>query len=353
MAKLRWGILSTARIADQLVRAIHLSSNSELVAVASRDLKRAQEWAQKRDVPRTFGSYEEMLASDAIDAVYLPLPNSLHAQWSLRAAQHHKHVLCEKPLASNAAEVAEMLRTAKSNGVKLMEAFMYRFHPQWQVVRRMLDEDAIGQVTLIRGTFDFYLGNLADIRLSKELAGGSLMDVGCYPVNAARMLMDAEPVAVQASAVWGRSPAQVVVPMSRASTASTSGTSASVSDSVDVSFVGALEFANGALAAIDSSFRAENHQWVGISGTKGHIGVLKPFRMGEESTTILLDHDGKGETLAVPGANEYHLMVEHFADAVLNDQPLAYPPEDSLRQIRVMDALYESAREGKRVLVGE
>ncbi len=330
MTRLRWGVLSTARIADQLVRAFHLSNNSELVAVASRDLARGRAWAWKREVPHAFGSYDEMLASNVIDAVYIPLPNSLHQEWSIRALQQHKHVLCEKPLASNAAQAGEMIRVATASGVKLMEGFMYRFHPEWTRVRQLIADGAIGEVKLIRGSFDFYLGNPGDIRLSKELAGGSLMDVGCYPVNAARMILGTEPVAVQARAVWGEGLAQTT-------------------ESVDTSLAGVLEFPNNTLATIDSSLRAEQHQWVGISGTQGHLGVPLPFRMGEEPMTILYDHGDKHETIQVPGANEYHLMAEHFADAVLNAKSLAYPPEASLKQMRVLDALYESARTGKRM----
>ncbi len=200
---------------------------------------------------------------------------------------------------------------------------MYRFHPEWTFVRELIDGGAIGEVKMIRGTFDFYLNRPGDIRLSKELAGGSLMDVGCYPVNAARMIVGAEPVAVQGSAVWG-------------------------DNGVDTSFAGLFEFPNGVLATIESSFRTEL-QWFGISGTQGRLGMAEPFRMGEEEMTIQYDHGGIHEVREAPGANEYHKMVEHFADAVLNHKPLAYPPQSSLNQMRVIEALYESARTGKKV----
>ncbi len=323
---LRWGVLSTARIADALVRAFSLSERNKLVAVASRDLAKARAWADKRSVPRAFGSYEEMLASDVIDAVYIPLPNSMHKEWTIRAAAQGKHILCEKPLANNAAEVREMIAAAQSNNVTLMEAFMYRFHPQYAQVQEMIAQGAIGELKIIRGTFGFALTRPEEIRWSKELAGGSLMDVGCYPVNASRLITGMEPVAVQASATWGET-------------------------GVDASLAGVLEFPNGVIALIDSSFVIGGHQWVGISGTKGHIGIIEPFRMGEEPTTILYDHEDKHEMLHAQGANEYHRMVEHFYDVVVNHAPMRYPPSSSLAQMRVLDALYESVRTGKRVSV--
>src|SRR5215210_2331101 len=174
--RLRWGILGTARIADSLVQAIKLSNNSELTAIASRDPALAQAWARDRDVPLTFGSYDEMLASDAIDAVYIPLPNALHKEWVIRAAQKGKHVLCEKPLATSAQDAEEMIAAAEKNGVKLMEAFMYRFHPQTVRVKELVTEGVVGQVKIVRSSFGFYLDRPNDVRWSKELGGGALLD---------------------------------------------------------------------------------------------------------------------------------------------------------------------------------
>ncbi len=328
-AKIRWGILSTARIADALVRAIRATSSDELVAVASRDLDRAREWAARRDVPHAFGGYEEMLASDLIDAVYIGLPNSLHKEWTIRAAEMGKHVLCEKPLALNSAEVEQMIAAARHHGVKLMEAFMYRFHPQYEQVKRMLAENAVGEVKILRASFEFLLDRPGDIRLDKALGGGSLLDVGCYAVDVCRLIAQAEPVAAQAAAEW------------------TPG-------DVDETFAGVLEFPNGVFATIDSSFRAHYHQWVGISGTEGHIGLTEPFKTGGEPTTILYDRgDEKNRALHAPAANSYQLMVQDFSDAVHGGRPLSYPPEISLGQARALDALVESARTGWRVVLGK
>ncbi|MGB8647413.1 MAG: Gfo/Idh/MocA family oxidoreductase [Anaerolineae bacterium] len=322
--KLRWGILSTARIATQLVRAISLSTQNELVAVASREQARAEAWAHEHKVAHAFGSYDELLASELIDAVYIPLPNGLHQEWAIRAAEQGKHILCEKSLANNAAAAQAMAMAARQRGVLLMEAFMYRFHPQCAQVQQMIAEGAIGDLRIIRATFGFNLTRPDDIRWDKALGGGSLLDVGCYAVNVSRLLAGVEPVAVQASATW--TPGEV-----------------------DSSLVGVMEFPNGVIAAIDSSFQTGGHQWVGISGTQGHIGLVTPFRMDENPTTILYDHGGKSETARGRGANEYHQMVEHFSDAVLNSHPLSYPPESSLAQMRVLDALAESARSRRRI----
>jgi xylose dehydrogenase (NAD/NADP) len=333
--RLRWGVLGTARIADTQVRAIKMSSNSELAAVASRDIDSARVWADQRGVPYAFGGYDDMLASDVIDAVYVPLPNALHKQWSIRAMQHGKHVLCEKPLAGNAADVQEMIAVSEQNGVKLMEGFMYRFHPQVERLMQLLSEGAIGEVKVIRATFGFLLDRPEDIRWSTDLLGGALNDVGCYCVSFARMVARAEPIAVTASADWARS-------------------------GVDQTLVGTLEFPDNVLGTLDCSFQTGvvHQQFVSISGTEGLITVPQPFRKPDTPVTIIInksdggDYPGTIEAVEIPAAFQSLLMVEHFADAVLNNKPLKYPPQDSLGNLRVMDALREAAKTGKKVIVG-
>ncbi|HVF99780.1 MAG TPA: Gfo/Idh/MocA family oxidoreductase, partial [Chloroflexia bacterium] len=187
--RLRWGVLGTARIADTVVPGILKARNSDLVAVASRDGAKAREWAQARGLEHFFGSYDEMLASNLIDAVYIPLPNALHTEWSIRAAEHGKHVLCEKPIATHASQVEELIAAQRRSGVKVMEAFMYRFHPQTERIRQLAAGGAIGETRIVRATFDFLLSRPQDVRLSKELGGGSLLDVGCYCVNIADLVV--------------------------------------------------------------------------------------------------------------------------------------------------------------------
>jgi predicted dehydrogenase len=323
---LRWGVIGTARIADELVRAWSLSKTNDLVAVASRNLDAAKTWAKQKGAAHAFGSYEAMLASNELDAVYIPLPNNLHVEWTVRAAQAGKHVLCEKPLADNAPDVEQVIAARDRSGVTIMEAFMYRFHPKTLKAKQLVDDGAVGDVRVIRATFGFFLRDLNNIRNQKHLAGGSLMDVGCYPVNLSRFMLDAEPIAVQAHAVWGAS-------------------------GVDHVFAGVLEFPGGRVALIDSSFLIEMHQWYGISGDKGHIGVTAPFRISEEPQVILYDHAGHHEDVHVPGANEYHMMIDHFAAAVASHSAPAYTLENSLGQARTIGALYQSARTGERVIL--
>jgi predicted dehydrogenase len=346
--KLRWGVLGTARIAEQLVRAWSRSPRHALAAVASRDEARARAWAEKYEAPRVMPSYEELLASDEVDAVYVPLPNGLHKDWTVRAAQAGKHVLCEKPLAAAPSDVQEIIDARDRAGVTILEAFMYRFHPKTLKLKQLVDAGAVGDVRTIRSAFTFRLRDPRNIRMNRALAGGSLMDVGCYPVNLARLLAGREPLAVQARAQWGADAATVdpgvseIPPLDDAQGAA---------HGVDHTLAGLLEFPGGALALIDCSFVADIHQWVGISGSHGHLGATAPFRMGEEEQMLLYDHDGLHEEIRVPGANEYAEMVNHFAAAVLDGDPLSYSLEDSLGQARVLDALYRAARSGHRELV--
>ncbi len=329
---LHWGVLGTARIANSVVKGIRGSSNSELLAVASRDWEKARNWAQVRDVPHYFGSYDEMLASDLIDAVYIPLPNALHKEWSIRAAEHGKHVLCEKPIAVSAQEVEELIAASQKNGVKIMEAFMYRFHPQTERIRQLVADQVVGETRIVRATFDFYLRRLHDVRWSKELGGGALLDVGSYCVNVSNLVAGTLPSAVTASAIWAAS-------------------------GVDMSLAGTLEYPNGVLGVIDCSFQVGTamQQRLAISGTEGLISVSRPFSRGpEEETSIVVDkadNVSEAEQIKVPGANHYQLMVEHFADAVLNDTELSYPLQESMANMRVLEALIEAGRTGQRVTV--
>jgi predicted dehydrogenase len=330
--RLRWGVLGTARIADKVVHGINSSNNGVLAAIASRDPGMARDWAAERNVPHAFGSYDEMLASDAIDAVYIPLPNGLHKGWAVKALQHGKHVLCEKPLAANAGEVREIIATAGATGMKAMEAFMYRFHPAVARLQQLLTEGAIGDLKVIRASFGFRLLRPDDIRWSAGMAGGALMDVGAYCVNNARMV-GGEPLAVNASSVFS-------------------------SGGVDINTVGILEFPNGVLSAIDCSFETgpAAHQGLVISGTDGRIYVANPFSRDENDPVHIVVNDahdserqGAAYTIEVPAADHYHLMVEHFADAVLNDRPVAYTLQNSLGNMLVLDALKEAARSGQRI----
>ena len=323
--KLRWGVISTANIGRAAVLpAIQASGNSELVAVASRDAQKADDFAARLGIPESYGSYEALLEADDVDAVYIPLPNSMHREWAIKAAAAGKHILCEKPLALTAAECSEMEAAAREHGVKLMEAFMYRFHPRTQRVRAMVANGAIGELGLIHAAFTFPVTNPANIRLQPELGGGSLMDVGCYCVNVSRTMAGAEPVEVQAYARWAAS-------------------------GVDEQMAGTLRFANGLIAQFDCALTMERREGYELAGTAGHLEVPAAFLPGTNDAVILERHgrqSSSNHTLA--GVDEYRLMVEHFADCALNDRPLRYTAGEAAANMRVIEALYRSARhEGK------
>jgi predicted dehydrogenase len=322
--KVRWGVLSTSNIGRRAVLpAIQRSSNGELVAVASRDAHKAGAFAGELSIPRAYASYDQLLADREIEAIYIPLPNSMHHEWTIQAAQAGKHILCEKPLALNAAECAAMEAAAKADGVLLMEAFMYRFHPQTARVIELLRQGVIGEPRLVQAAFTFRLTNPANIRLQPELGGGSLMDVGCYCVNISRTLFGAEPVEVQAFANWGAS-------------------------GVDEQLLGSLRFASGGYAQFDSALTLARREHYQVVGTEGVIEVPVAFLPGQGDTTIRI-RDAAGErTETIAGADEYQLMVEHFAACVRGQATLRYPPAEAAANMRVIEALYRSARNNGR-----
>ena len=304
-----------------VIPAIQHSDNGELVAVASREQQKAQEFAKKLDIPASYGSYEALLSAEDVDAVYIPLPNSMHREWTLKATEKKKHVLCEKPLAMNSAECVEMERSARINGVKLMEAFMYRFHPQTQKVLDLVRSGAIGELRLIHSAFTFRVSNPANIRLQPQLGGGSLMDVGCYCVNISRTIAGQEPLEVQAYANWS-------------------------STGVDDQMLAYLRFRDGLLAQFDCSLALSRREFYQLVGTEATIDVPLAFLPGTSETTIKLCKGEKEENHQVPGVDEYRLMVEHFANCVLNNVSPRYPPSEAAANMRVIDALYRSARKG-------
>ena len=247
--KVRWGILSTARIGQKrLIPAIQKSRNGVVTSVASRDLRKAKQFGREMGIPHAMGSYEELLASKDVDAVYIPLPNSLHKEWTVKAAEAGKHVLCEKPMGLDVEEVNAMSAAASANHVKLMEAFMYRFHPQTEKIIQMVRDGEIGKLRAIQAAFAFTLNNWDDIRYNPRLGGGSLMDVGCYCVNICRTLVGAEPVTVYATANWAPT-------------------------GVDELMVANLVFPDGVLAQFTCGFVLDRSQHYQVMGTEGTIAL--------------------------------------------------------------------------------
>ena len=318
---LRWGLLSTARINRALIPPLRASARSELIAVASRAIENARAYAAEWSIPRAYGSYDELLADPEIDVVYNPLPNSLHAEWTIKAAHAGKHVLCEKPLALSTDEVDAMEAAARQAGVVVAEAFMYRHHPQTLKVKELVDSGAIGALRLVRGSFTFNLTRRADVRLDPALGGGSIWDVGCYPISCARYVVGAEPVEVSG---W-----QVAGP-----------------GGVDETFVGQMRFANGAHAQFDCGFRAPFRTHVEIVGSEGTISMRHPFKPGlDERITVTRGDDV--QIIVVPGEELYIGEVEDMADAILLGRPPRVSLADSRGNVAAIVALLRSARENR------
>lgn len=316
--QIRWGILSTANIGRaRVVPAMQKSSNGRVAAVASRALEKAQKYAQELNIPTAYGSYEELLADPNIDAIYIPLPNSEHAAWSIRCAEAGKPVLCEKPLAADAAEAQKMVDTFAAKQILFAEAFMYRFHPQTQRVKEMITNGAIGDVQVMDATFTFPVQNEDDVRLQKTLAGGALMDVGCYCVNVMRFMFGEEPIEAKAIARFR---------------------------DVDERLVGILGFPSGGIGHFNCSLRTHLTHRYEIRGSQGRIVVDEAFSLRpDQSLTLHHWQDDQHHTITIDPANHYQLMVEDFADALLNKRPPRFSAEDGVRNLQVTDWLLLSA----------
>lgn len=326
MSSLRWGILSTARIGRSVIKGIGLSNACCMQAVASRDKTRASEWAKEHGIPRAFGSYEELLDSGEVDAIYNPLPNSMHAEWTIKALEAGLPVLCEKPFTVNATEARKVAATAKKKNLLVAEAFMFRFHPIYDRVRELIQQGAIGQLVTLRSVFSFPLADPENIRLKPELAGGALMDVGCYCVNFSRMMAGCEPSYATAFVRQGE---------------------------VDKTVIACLEFPSNLLAYFECSFETHGRSRAVLKGTEGTIVLPSPWFPGEERAEIILRHGDKERREYTAGADTYRLEVEDFVHACRTHQPPRWPARDAIANMAVIDAIYRSAKERGPVKVGK
>lgn len=315
---LNWGLLSTARINKALIPPIRSSKRNQLLAVASRSQESAEQYARKWKIPRAHGSYQALLADPEIDVVYNPLPNHLHAEWTIKAVQAGKHVLCEKPLALNLEEVDAISAAAKEHGRVVTEAFMYRHHPQTIKVQDMAQKDHLGSIKLIRGSFSFELKREADIRLDPTMGGGSLWDIGCYPLSFIRTTLASEPLEVFAWQVPG-------------------------STGVDMTFVAQLRFACDVFAQFDCSFNLPRHTYIEIIGSRGTLIIPEPFLPGLNEKMFLVQ-EGKTETLKIKGQDLYLGEVEDLTDAILGGELPRISLADSRANVSAILALLESAR---------
>jgi predicted dehydrogenase len=324
---LNWGLLSTARINHRLIPAIRGADRAKLTAVASRSQGRAEAYAAEWEIPRAYGSYQALLDDPDIDVVYISLPNSLHAEWTVKAAQSGKHVLCEKPLALTLAECDEIIATADATHVVVMEAIMVLYHPLHHRARQLIQDGAVGEVTLARSSFSFFLDRPADVRWEPTLGGGSLWDVGSYPVSFMRWILG-EP-----DQVFGWQ------------TLSESG--------VDKTFAGLLRYGSGALGLFDCGFQAPLRSRAEIAGTHGTLVIERPYPIAPESR-LLLRRRGEDESqvVAVAEKDAYQCEVEALTAAALDGATLAVPLTSSRAKVATLLALYDSARRGQPQMIG-
>ena len=320
--KVRYGLISTARIGFTAhVPGAQTSPNSEIVAVSSRNLSTAEAAAKEHSIPLAFGSYQEMIDSAEIDAVINTLPNSMHHEWTIKAAEAGKHVLCEKPLSATMDEAREMASAAKANNVVLVEAFTPRWNKQMRVARKLIADGEIGEVTSLEAGLSFTTANPNDIRLSKPLAGGSMMDAGCYAVYAVRYAMSAEPAT--ALAVDRKRPGV----------------------EVDTTFNGFLKFpGGGAVAHVWSSVEGPSQRVFKATGTKGTISIPNAF--SETSPVIVIRGDDE-EVTEMTSTNRFQVQLDEFSECVLSGKKPEFPVEDGLRNMASVLALLESAKQGK------
>ncbi len=324
MNKIKWGILSTSKFAlTKVIPALLKSELLEVNAIASRDAARAAEAAARFGIPKAYGSYEELLADPEIAIVYNPMPNHLHVPWSIRALEAGKHVLCEKPIALSAAEAQQLLdAAARHPGLKAMEAFMYRFHPQWKRAKAIVDAGGIGELRTIQSFFSYFNNDPANVRNQADIGGGGLMDIGCYNISLSRYIFGEEPQRGVALVEYD--------PQFQ----------------TDRLASGILDFGRGT-SAFTCSTQLTSYQRVNLFGTEGRIEIEIPFNAPPDKPTRLWHQRGDAiEEIAFEICDQYTLEADDFTRAVLEDGPVPTPLEDALANMRIIEGLVESGRSG-------
>jgi predicted dehydrogenase len=320
----KWGILSTARINELFLAGARQSDQLEVVAVASRSPSTAESYAREQGIERAHGSYEALLADDDVDVLYISLPNSLHIEWSIRALEAGKHVLCEKPLSRSASEVERAFDVAAQADRLLMEAFMYRHHPQTRRLTELVREGAVGRVRMIRSSFSFVAADATNVRLFQTLEGGGLMDVGCYCVSASRALAG-EPERVVAEQIVG-------------------------GEEVDIAFAGILRFPGEVVAHFDCGLALANRDDLEVVGDEGSLFLDDPWHCRQP--VIELRRDGDVERIELEPVDPYLLEAENMSAAIRGEQELLLGREDAVGQARAIEALYRAAESGTPVTLG-
>lgn len=326
--KVRWGILGAANIAvKKVIPAMQKGEFCDVLAIASRDLAKAKEAADALNIPKTYGTYEELLNDSEIDAVYIPLPNHLHLEWSKKAAEAGKHVLCEKPIALNAAETKELIEIRNQTGVKIQEAFMVRHHPQWLKIRELVQAGKIGKLQTITGFFSYNLPSPANVRNRVDWGGGCLLDIGSYCINLSRFVLETEPKRV--SGIIERDSETRIDKLTSAM----------------------LDFPNGQ-ATFTCAARLVPFQRMQFFGDKGRLDVLIPFNTPPDTPTQIFFDDGSDfyrrnlETIEFAAVDQYTLQGDEFSKAILNETEQTISLEDSFKNMAAIDAVFRSAKSG-------
>jgi predicted dehydrogenase len=327
--KVRWGVLGVARIATQkVIPAMMRGERSEVVAIASRDAAKARQAAETLGIARAYGSYEELLKDPDVEAVYNPLPNHLHVDWTTRVAEAGKHVLCEKPIAMSAAEAERLIHVRDSTGVHIQEAFMVRTHPQWIAALEIAQSGRLGEVRAISGFFSYFNEDPANVRNIRDFGGGALYDIGCYLINTARFIFAREPQGV--AAVVERDPRFGVDALT--------------------SFL--LDFAPGQVTALCST-QLVSSQRILIFGTRGRLEIEIPVNAPPDRPCRIFVEDGSDlsggsrQTITFEACDQYTIQADRFSEAVRGDASPAYPLEDSVRNMQVIDAVFRAALSGR------
>jgi predicted dehydrogenase len=329
MKKISWGILSTARIGlKKVIPAMQKGEYSVIAAIASRYSEKAQNAARELGIPKAYGSYDELLADGEIDAIYIPLPNHLHLEWTMKSLKAGKHVLCEKPITMNSTEAEQLLKEIKKfPKLKVMEAFMYRHHPQWAMINKLMNEGAIGELRSVHAMFSYHNVDPADIRNQADIGGGGLLDIGCYCISVSRFLFGAEPKRVSGSVEYD--------PKLK----------------IDRLASGVLEFEKGT-ATFTCSTQMTNHQRVSILGASGRLEIETPFTpQPDESPKIIHQSGSERKEIIVEACDQYAIQSDLFSQAVLNDTSVPTPLEDGVANMRVIDGIFKSHKAGSWIEV--
>lgn len=322
MDKVRWGVLGTAKIGmEKVIPAMQASRYCDISAIGSRNIGKARKAAKKLSIPKAYGSYEELLKDSEIDAVYIPLPNHLHVEWSIKSLQAGKHVLCEKPIGITAAEAQNLLNVSlQYPHQKIMEAFMYRYHPQWRHTKKMVSEGKIGELLTIHSFFSYHNRDPDNIRNRKEMGGGGLMDIGCYCISLSRFIHGCEPRRVLG--IIENDPEFMV----------------------DRVTSGILDFGTGT-STFTCSIQMSPHQRVMVFGTRGHIEIEIPFNAPSDRSCRIWHHvKGKSREIGFDTCNQYAIQGDLFSLAVLNDTDVPTPLTDGIQNMKIIEAILSSAQ---------